>query len=217
MGMNRTPAPDELQPESFAFTPENLKKAKEHITKYPQGKQQSAVMPLLRLAQQQHDGWVPRAAVEAIADMLGMPFIRVYEVVTFYTMYNLAPMGKHHIQCCTTTPCWLRGSDDVVKACQDELGIGFGQTTEDGQFTMTEVECLGACVNAPMIEVTTPEWDKYFEDLDYDSTRKLLKRLRRGEVPHEGSVAGRNASEPISGPTVLENQQAAWQKVKQTG
>jgi len=215
MGASRQPAPDELQPKHFEFTPDNLKLAQEHIAKYPQGRQQSAVMPLLILAQRQHQGWVPRAAIETIANMLEMPFIRVYEVATFYTMYNLAPVGKYHIQCCTTTPCWLRGSDDVVKACKDELGINFGEVTKDGKFGLSEVECLGACVNAPMIEITTPEWDKYFEDLDYSTTRKLIKLLKKDELPKEGSQAGRCSSEPLFGPTSLQHQQAAWQSMKQ--
>src|SRR5262249_32270557 len=126
------------QPEHFEFTKENLKEAEKIIAKYPAGKQQSAVMPLLMVAQRPHQNWVPQVAIEYIAQMLGMPKIRVHEVASFYTMYNLAPMGRYHVQCCTTTPCWLRGSDDVVKACKDTLGIDFGQTTEDGLFTLTE-------------------------------------------------------------------------------
>ncbi len=189
-------APDALQPKKFAFSAANAKKATAIIKKYPKGRQQSAVMPLLTLAQQQNGGWIPRAAVESIANMLEMPFIRVFEVATFYTMYNLAPVGEFHVQCCTTTPCWLRGSDDVVRACRDELGIDFGQVTPDGKFGLTEVECLGACCNAPMIEITTPEWDHFFEDLDYQSTRKVLAALRRGEMPKTGSQTGRISSEP---------------------
>lgn len=208
-------APDALQPHSFSFSAENKKRAQEIILKYPAGKQQSAVMPLLTLAQRQHDGWVPRAAMEHVAQMLEMPYIRVMEVATFYTMYNLAPIGKFHIQCCTTTPCWLRGSDDIMRACRDELGIDAGHTTPDGKFTLNEAECLGACVNAPMIEVTTPEWDVYFEDLTYDNTRKLLQQLRRGEMPKEGSQSGRNAAEPATGLTTLAHQQPLWQKMKE--
>lgn len=217
MGATRQPAPDALQPANFEFTPENLEVAQGHISKYPQGRQQSAVMPLLTLAQQQHDGWVPRAAVETIANMLGMPFIRVYEVATFYTMYNLAPVGYYHVQCCTTTPCWLRGSDDVVKACKDELGIDFGEVSKDGKFGLSEVECLGACVNAPMIEITTPHWDQFYEDLDYTMTRKLLKQLKVDEVPAAGSQNGRISSEPVGGLTSLESQREAWEKLKEAG
>lgn len=213
----RQPAPDELQPLNFEFTAERLEEAKKHIAKYPAGKQQSAVMPLLTLAQQQHDGWVPRAAIETIADMLGMPSIRVYEVATFYTMYNLAPVGYFHIQCCTTTPCWLRGSDDMVKACKDELGIGFGEVTDDGKFGLSEVECLGACVNAPMLEVTTPEDDVYYEDLDYDKTVAVIKAMKAGELPKIGSQNGRVSSEPVAGLTSLEDQQADLDKIKKAG
>ncbi|MGH6983712.1 MAG: NADH-quinone oxidoreductase subunit NuoE, partial [Stellaceae bacterium] len=159
-------SPPVAQPTSFAFTPENLKKAQAHIAKYPAGRQASAVLPLLDLAQRQHDNWLPRAAMDMVADMLGMPRIRVYEVATFYTMFNLKPVGKHFFQICTTTPCWLRGSDDVVAACKKKLGIGIGETTADGKFTLREVECLGACVNAPIIQVN----DDFYEDLDGRST-----------------------------------------------
>ncbi|MDP7546703.1 MAG: NAD(P)H-dependent oxidoreductase subunit E, partial [Alphaproteobacteria bacterium] len=144
--MKRVPAPPEQQPDSFAFTPENLAAAKQLIAKYPPRRQASAVMPLLDLAQCQHRNWLPRAAMDAVAGMLDMPRIRVYEVATFYSMYNLAPVGEHLVQVCTTTPCWLRGSDDIVGACKAKLGIDFGETTADGKFTLTEVECLGACV-----------------------------------------------------------------------
>ena len=150
------------QPASFAFTAENLKIAEGHIAKYPQGRQQSALMPLLALAQKQHQNWLPVAAIEHIAQMLNMPYIRAYEVASFYTMYNLAPVGKHHVQCCTTTPCWLRGSDAVLKAAKDTLGIVPGETTSDGAFTVTEVECLGACVNAPMVQVTSHDGSDEF-------------------------------------------------------
>ncbi|MFN7401592.1 MAG: NADH-quinone oxidoreductase subunit NuoE, partial [Alphaproteobacteria bacterium] len=161
------------QPKSFSFTPENLAEAEKHIAKYPAGREQSAVMPLLMLAQRQHDNWLPVAAIEVVAKMVNMPYIRAYEVASFYTMYNLAPVGRYHIQCCTTTPCWLRGSDEVLKACKDTLGIEPGQTSEDGRFTLTEVECLGACVNAPMLQVTSSIDDDYFEDLNYDTTREI--------------------------------------------
>ncbi len=133
--MKRVPAPNEIQPDSFAFTPENLEKAKQHIAKYPPRRQASAVMPLLDLAQRQHENWLPRAAMDAVAEMLEMPRIRVYEVATFYTMYNLAPVGEHFVQVCTTTPCWLRGSDDVISACKSKTGVEFktanGRRIED--------------------------------------------------------------------------------------
>lgn len=186
------------QPATFAFTPENLEKAKWHIAKYPAGRQQSAVMPILWLAQQQHDNWVPQAAIEYIAAMLGMPKIRVMEVVTFYTQYNLAPRGKYHLQCCTTTPCWLRGSDEVLRAVRDVAGISPGETSADGIFTVTEVECLGACCNAPMMEVNDHAGtDVYYEDLSYENTRELLLKLKRGEKTVVGSQIGRKVSEPV--------------------
>lgn len=205
------------QPASFEFTPENLKAAQAHIAKYPGGRQQSAVMPLLTLAQQQHGGWLPQAAIEYIAAMLGMPAMRTKEVASFYSMYNLAPIGKHHVQCCTTTPCWLRGSDEVLRACKDTLGIGAGETTEDGQFTLTEVECLGACVNAPMIQVTTAEKDRYFEDLNYASTREVLMDLKRGHEPKAGSKSGRVSSEPQEGLTSLMDQASALENARKAG
>jgi NADH dehydrogenase (ubiquinone) flavoprotein 2 len=195
-------APNEApveQPASFAFTPENLEKAKAHVAKYPPGRQASAVLPLLDLAQRQHGNWLPRAAMDVVADMLGMPHIRVYEVATFYTMFNLKPVGRHFFQICTTTPCWLRGSDEVVKACEKKLGISIGETTPDGQFTLAEVECLGACVNAPIIQIN----DDFYEDLDGAATERLIDALRRGERPKPGSVIGRQASAPEDGPQTL--------------
>ncbi|MGA3306486.1 MAG: NADH-quinone oxidoreductase subunit NuoE, partial [Stellaceae bacterium] len=147
------------QPASFAFSPANLKKAKAHIAKYPPGRQASAVLPLLDIAQRQSGNWLPRAAMDVVAGMLGMAPIRVYEVASFYAMFNLRPVGKHFFQICTTTPCWLRGSDQVVEACRKKLGIGIGETTPDKQFTIVEVECLGACVNAPIIQVN----DDFYE------------------------------------------------------
>lgn len=189
------------QPERFEFTPENLAKAKAHIAKYPPGRQASAVLPLLDLAQRQHDNWLPRAAMDYVADMLDMAHIRVYEVATFYSMFNLRPVGRHFFQICTTTPCWLRGSDEVVKACEHKLGIGIGETTPDGQFTLTEVECLGACVNAPIIQVN----DDFYEDLDGAATGKLIDALRRGEVPAPGSARHRQTSGPEGGPMTLKD------------
>lgn len=190
--------PAHEQPATFAFTAENIEAAKAVIAKYPEGKQASAVMPLLDIAQRQH-GWLPRAAMDVIAEMLAMPRIKVYEVANFYTMYHLAPMGKHHIQVCTTTPCWLRGSEDIVHACKKRLGIGLGETTPDGQFTLNEAECLGACVNAPMMSVD----DDYYEDLDEASTTRIIDAFARGETPKTGSQTGRRTSEPAGGPTTL--------------
>jgi NADH-quinone oxidoreductase E subunit len=187
------------QPASFAFTPENMAKAKAHIAKYPPGRQASAVLPLLDIAQRQSGNWLPRAAMDYVAELLGMAPIRVYEVATFYTMFNLRPVGRHFFQICTTTPCWLRGSDEVVAACGKKLGIGIGETTPDGQFTLTEVECLGACVNAPIIQVN----DDFYEDLDGPSTEALIDALKRGETPPMGSVKGRQGSAPAGGPATL--------------
>ena len=190
-----------VQPASFAFTPENLAKAKAHIAKYPASRQASAVLPLLDLAQRQNDNWLPRVAMDTVADMLGMARIRVYEVATFYTMFNLKPVGKHFFQICTTTPCWLRGSDEVVAACKKKLGIGIGETTADDQFTLKEVECLGACVNAPVIQVN----DDFYEDLDGPSTEALIDALARGERPPVGSVKKRQTSAPEGEPTTLKD------------
>ena len=187
------------QPESFAFSHANLEKAKAHIAKYPPGRQQSAVLPLLDLAQRQSGGWLPLAAMHAVADMLEMPRIRVYEVATFYTMLNLRPVGRWYLQACTTTPCVLRGSDAVVAACERKLGIGIGGTTADGLFTLVEVECLGACVNAPILQVN----DDFYEDLDAASTERLLDALREGKPPPVGSLAGRRGSAPAAGKTTL--------------
>ena len=187
------------QPEGFAFTKENLAKAEAIIKKYPAGRQQSAVMPLLKLAQQQHNNWLPRAAMDAVADMLQMPRVRVYEVATFYTMYNLAPVGTYHVQVCTTTPCWLRGSDQIVEACESHLGVKLGETTADGKFTLCEVECLGACVNAPMVQIDTAKSSEYFEDLTADSMKKILTDLAAGKTPKAGPQSGRHTSEPAAG------------------
>jgi len=197
--MKRVPAPPEEQPADFAFTAENLAQAKTIIARYPPRRQASAVMPLLDLAQRQHDNWLPQAAMDHVAELLEMPRIRVYEVASFYTMYNLAPVGRHLVQICTTTPCWLRGSDAIVDACKHKLGIGFNETTADGMFTLLEVECLGACVNAPMMQVN----DDYYEDLSEESVERILDALARGETPPAGSQSGRHSSEPAGGRTTL--------------
>jgi NADH-quinone oxidoreductase subunit E len=192
--------PPVVQPESFEFTPEHLERARWYIAKYPPGREQSAVLPLLHLAQRQHDGWLPRAAMDYVAHLLHMAPIRVYEVATFYTMFNLRPVGRYLLQACTTTPCWLRGSDEVVAACEKKLGIGIGGTTEDGLFTLVEVECLGACVNAPILQVNNED---FYEDLDGPKTEELLDALREGRAPPAGSVIGRGGSAPIKGKTTL--------------
>jgi NADH-quinone oxidoreductase subunit E len=191
-------------PQSFAFTPENKAEAEKIIARYPAGRQQSAVMGLLWLAQHQCGGWLPRAAMEYVASTLGMAPIRVYEVATFYTMYNLKPVGKHHIQICRTTPCWLRGSDALREACEKKLGIGLKEVTPDGKFSMIEVECLGACVNAPMVQIN----DDFYEDLDPKRIEAVIDALARGESPKVGSQTGRQGSAPDGGPTTLLNDAA---------
>ena len=185
--------------EVFEFTGENLAQAKEFIARYPEGRQRSAVMPLLDLAQRQNGGWLPEGAVGAIAEMLDMAPIRVLEVATFYSMYKLAPVGKHQINVCTTTPCWLRGSDEVVGACTRALGVGVGETTTDGEFTLGEVECLGACVNAPVVQID----DDYYEDVDAKSMINIIEAIKRGSKLAAGSQTGRTTSAPEGGPQVL--------------
>jgi len=197
--MRVKPAGAYEQPKTFSFTPENLAWAEKVIAKYPKGRQQSAVIPLLDQAQRQAGGWLPRAAMAMIAEMLGMQMIRVYEVATFYTMFNLEPVGRHLVQVCTTTPCWLRGSDEVLSACKSHLGIDVDQTTPDGMFSLMEAECLGACVNAPMMQIN----DDFFEDLDAASTVKVLDALARGEAPPNGSQSGRQNSAPAGGRLTL--------------
>lgn len=192
-------AAQDAQPTEFSFTSRNREVADKIITRYPEGRQASAVMPLLDLAQRQARGWLPTAAMNHVAEILDMAPIRVYEVATFYTMYNLEPVGEHVVQVCTTTPCALRDCASVVDACREELGIEFGDTTEDGKFTLFEVECLGACVNAPMMQIG----DDYFEDLTAETTKSLLQAFRRGETPNPGPQSDRHTSEPADGLTSL--------------
>jgi NADH-quinone oxidoreductase subunit E len=198
-------APAHKEPESFAFDAESEAKIATILKRYPEGKQASAVIPLLYVAQRQMgrvtgSAWVPRVAMDVIAARLSMPPIRVYEVATFYFMFNMKPIGRHHLQLCGTTPCMLRGSDDVLRACKDAGGLkGVGDISADGLFTLTEVECLGACVNAPILQID----DYYYEDLDYESTVKLLEAFKRGERPKPGSAIGRQASAPAGEQTVL--------------
>lgn len=188
----------EKQPASFAFKPEYLERANRVIAKYPKGRQASAVIPLLDLAQRQ-EGWISRPAIEEIAKILGMAPIRVLEVATFYTMFSLHPVGRHHVQVCTNLPCQLRGADGVVAACRSKLGIELGETTADGQFTLAEVECSGACVNAPVVQIG----DDYFEDVDAASMGKILDALKRGERPPHGPQNGRTHSAPAGKRTSL--------------
>ncbi|NVK18158.1 MAG: NADH-quinone oxidoreductase subunit NuoE [Methylocystaceae bacterium] len=186
------------QPDSFEFTPENLELAKKHIAKYPEGKQQSACMPLLDLAQRQY-GWLPVAAMDVVADMLGMAPVRVYEVATFYTMFNKEPVGKHHVQVCTNISCWLRGSDEIVKAVQEAAEIHTGETSTDGLITLWEVECLGACSNAPMMQIN----DDYYEDLTAEDATRIINDLRSGKEPTPGPQNGRTGAAPLGELTSL--------------
>jgi NADH-quinone oxidoreductase subunit E len=200
--------PDEAETRArwgnFAWTAENAEKVKEIIARYPKGREHSAIMPLLDLAQRQvgaetqTQGWLPVPVIEYVAKQVGMPYIRALEVVSFYTMYNMAPVGRYHVQVCGTTPCMLRGSDDVLDACYKK-GLKKGQTTPDGLFTLTEVECLGACVNAPMVQIN----DDNYEDLTFDSTTAILEALARGEQPKPGPQIDRFKAAPVGGPTVL--------------
>jgi len=187
------------QPDSFAFSKENEAKIKRIVAKYPKGRQASAVMPLLDLAQRQHDNWIPMKAIELIAKKLDMAEIRVLEVATFYTMFNLKPVGKYFLQACTTTPCWLRGSDEMMRAIKDRYQISSGETSRCGKFSLLEVECLGACVNAPILQVN----DDFYEDLDYQSTSALLDSLEADAPLPVGSVLGRSGSEATTGATTL--------------
>ena len=204
IGVN--PAADSrAEPAHFAFDEESEREIEWILKKYPPSRKASGVIPLLYVVQHQMgratgSAWVPRVAMDVVAARLEMAPIRVYEVATFYFMFNMNPIGRYHLQVCGTTPCWLRGSDEVARACRDEAGVtGYKQTSADGVFTLSEVECMGACVNAPILCVD----DDYYEDLDYDRTRALLQALRRGERPKPGSTTGRITSAPDGGPTTL--------------
>jgi len=188
------------QPEGFVFTPENLDWAQAEIKKYPEGRQASAVLSLLWRAQEQIGGWISEPALRAVADMLGMAYIRVYEIVTFYTMFNLAPVGRYYVQVCGTTPCMLRGAEDIKDSCRKHIGPK-DTVSDDGLFSWTEVECLGACVNAPMAQINK----YYYEDLTPKNFESILKRLRKGEHVEPGPQNGRQACAPESGPNTLNN------------
>jgi NADH-quinone oxidoreductase subunit E len=190
----------EKQPSSFSFTPANLDWAKGKIAKYPPGRQQSAVILILWKAQEQCGGWLPQKAIEAVAEMLGMAKIRVLEVATFYTMFNLSPVGKFYVQLCGTTPCMLRGAEELKKVCRRVIGEP-DHVSNDGLFSWTEVECLGACVNAPMVQIN---YD-YYEDLTADSFSRILNDLAAGKSPKPGPQVDRLNSAPIGGQTTLTN------------
>lgn len=186
------------QPGSFAFTAENMDWAATQIAKYPEGRQASAVLPLLWQAQKQGGGWLSEPAIRCVADMLDMPYMRALEVATFYSMFNLSPVGKYFVQLCGTTPCWLRGADDLKAVCRRQIGEP-GDISEDGKLSWIEVECLGACVNAPMVQIN----DDFYEDLTADTFERLLEDLRHGRNVMTGPQNGRQASAPEGGPTVL--------------
>lgn len=200
--------PDEAETRArwgdFQWSPENAEKVPGIIARYPAGRQHSAIMPLLDLAQRQvgaetnTQGWLPVPVIEYVAAHVDMPYIRALEVVSFYTMYNMAPVGRFHVQVCGTTPCMLRGSDDVMAACKQK-GLAKGKTTPDGLFTLTEVECMGTCANAPMVQIN----DDNYEDLDFDSMTRILEVLAAGNMPQPGPQTGRQASAPEGGPTTL--------------
>ena len=184
--------PSKEQPENFNFNPASLEAAKSIVAKYPKEKQQSAVMALLYIAQKQNGNWIPLAAMKCIGKFLSMPYIKVYEVATFYTMYNLAPVGKHFIQICTTTPCMIRGAYKLVEACKEKISTNENELSKDQSCSWMEVECLGACVNAPMMQIN----DNYYEDLDKEKTLKILDKILSGETPKPGSYRGRINNEP---------------------
>jgi len=176
----------------FEFTEENQMLALESIKKYPDSRKQSAVMPILDIAQRQNDGWLSQSAIEYVADYLDMPYIRVWEIVTFYSMYYTKPVGKNFVQVCTTTPCWLRGSDNIVKACKEMISPEQNIVSKSGFFSWMKVECLGACVNAPLVQIN----DYFYEDLNYESTRNILQSLIDGKKIRSGSQTGRKGSKP---------------------
>ena len=189
------------QPSVFEFNKKNLEEAQKIIKNYPDGKQQSAVMPLLYLAQKQNDNWIPLVAMKYIAKFLSMPYIKVYEVATFYSMYNLSPVGKYFFQICTTTPCMIRGAYDVVNVCKEKISDKEKELSKDKTCSWMEVECLGACINAPMMQIN----DDYYEDLDIEKTEKIINQIQNGENPVPGSYRGRKNSEPENNRKTLLN------------
>ena len=182
------------QPKNFIFSTENLKKKDEIFKKYPETKRKSAIMPLLYLVQKQNNGWIPLVGVQYVADILDVPYIKVFEVATFYSMYNLAPVGKYFVQVCTTTPCMIRGSSKIVDMCKKYISEKQGQLSKDEKSSWIEVECLGACVNSPVIQIN----DDYYEDLNSDAAAKIFKCLKDDELPTIGSQQGRRGAEPAT-------------------
>ncbi|KAJ8975045.1 hypothetical protein NQ317_010557 [Molorchus minor] len=198
---NHRDTPEDNPDIPFEFTPENEKRVEAILGIYPEGHKRGAMIPLLDLAQRQH-GWLPISAMHKVAEVLNLPKMRVYEVATFYTMFMRKPTGKYHIQVCTTTPCWLRGSDEILEAVKNKLNLQVGETSKDGLWTISEVECLGACVNAPMIQVN----DDYYEDLTIENTNEILDDLKAGRQPAPGPRSGRYSCEPIGEPTSLSSE-----------
>ena len=187
--------------EVFEWSEDSFVKAKKIITNYPTGREQSAVLPLLDLAQKQNKGWLSKNAIEKVAETLSMPYIRVLEVATFYSMFNLEPVGKNFVQICRTTPCWLRGSEKLTKIAKDVTGSNIGEISKDKKFTIVEVECLGACCNGPMVQIN----DDYYEDLDEEKIEKIINQIQNGEKPKPGSYRGRVNSEPENNRKTLLN------------
>ena len=193
------------QPNVFVFNEQSLKAVEKAISHYPKNKQKSAVMPLLYIAQKQNDNWIPLAAMKLIAKILNMPYIKVYEVATFYTMYNLSPVGEYFFQVCTTTPCMIRGAYKLVDVCKKKISENESEISKDGKSSWLEVECLGACVNAPMVQIN----EDYFEDLDSEKLEKIIEKISNNEKPKPGSYRGRLSSEPENmRKTLLENKNA---------
>ena len=193
--------PAKKQPENFEFNASSLEAAKSIVAKYPEGKQQSAVMALLYIAQKQNDNWIPLAAMKYIAKFLNMPYIKVYEVATFYSMYNLSPVGKYFVQVCTTTPCMIRGANKLVEACKEKISENQNEISKDGNCSWVEVECLGACVNAPMAQIN----DDYFEDLSKKKLIEIIEQTKNNIKPKAGSYKGRLNSAPENNRSSLNN------------
>ena len=193
------------QPETFKFNDRSMEAANKIVSNYPDGKQQSAVMALLYIAQRQNDNWIPLQAMKYIAKFLDMPYIKVYEVATFYSMYNLSPVGKYFFQVCTTTPCMIRGAYKLVDVCKKRISENESEISKDGKSSWLEVECLGACVNAPMVQIN----ENYFEDLDSEKLEKIIEKISNNEKPKSGSYKGRLSSEPENmRKTLLDNKNA---------
>ncbi len=188
-------APDSIQPKEFKFTKANAEKANAIKSIYPSNYPESSIMPLLMIAQNQNSGWVPKKAIEYVASFLKVPEIKVLEIATFYTMYNLSPVGEFHIEICTTTPCMLRGSDSILQVCEKNLGIGVGEMSNDSKFSLNRVECLGACVNAPVVKIN----DDYYEDLDSKTFNLLINNFKQGKKSSIGPQSKRKGSEPLKG------------------